>query len=161
MSACRSAGPPARSAPPVPAGLPRADLVRPGPWPCPAAGRDGSDLPPVWYTVSSLVNLFSFPKLWVGTGWTTEQLKATQAALAAYINKCRTYDGAACAVAMKDCMPGSYQVTTPTGDKGCLSCFGDIAAKGPRCKAGNTKGCKVDVTSTTGFYCDCDAIHEG
>ena len=115
----------------------------------------------MWYTVSSLVNLFSFPRLWEGTGWSGAQLRATQAALAGYIRSCTAYDGALCAAAEDACVEGSYQVATPGGGKGCLSCYDTRLAKGPRCSPRGARGCAADAASPTGFYCNCTAIYQG
>lgn len=53
----------------------------PPPLPClPCVAGQTSDLPPVYYTMSSILNLFSFPKLWSEAKWATPAtLQAIQA----------------------------------------------------------------------------------
>ena len=58
----------------------------------------GNLLPPVYYTMSSLANLFSFTHLWAGTNWTAPQLLAVQSGLVAYIANCSSYTGGAVVV---------------------------------------------------------------
>lgn len=53
-----------------------------------------SDLPPVYYTVSSILNLFSFPDLWRDAVWATPQkLIEIRNALRNYIQGCEAYTG--------------------------------------------------------------------
>lgn len=67
------------------------------PPPC-LAGRQGNDLPPVYYTISSTLNLFSFPALWASVtptpSWATaDRLTAIRKGLQDYIKACISYNG--------------------------------------------------------------------
>lgn len=63
--------------------------------PSPIAAANGTNrLPPVWYTISSITNLFSFPHLWP-TDWTRDKRKAVQTAINNYILDCKAYNGGA------------------------------------------------------------------
>ncbi|PSC74266.1 hypothetical protein C2E20_2665 [Micractinium conductrix] len=112
------------------------------------------DLPPVYYTLSSILNLFSFPDLWEGYAWATAPvLRTIRDALKNYIQGCSSYDGAECIAPSDTCVPGSYQVQTP-GGPGCMSCFDTNVMVGPRCHPGGTDTC----TQTT---CTCKPIYTG
>ncbi|KAL4424164.1 hypothetical protein ABPG75_001465 [Micractinium tetrahymenae] len=111
-----------------------------------------SDLPPVYYTVSSILNLFSFPDLWSGAVWATPQkLLAIRNALRAYIQACEAYNGAKCVRPSASCVSGSYTVQTP-GGQGCLSCFDTNMAVGPKCYYKGTLSCTASTCNCNGQY---------
>ncbi|KAL4438542.1 hypothetical protein ABPG77_000190 [Micractinium sp. CCAP 211/92] len=113
-----------------------------------------SDLPPVYYTISSILNLFSFPDLWKDAVWATPQkLLQIRDAMKAYIQGCEAYTGAACIRPSATCVSGSYTVQTP-GGPGCLSCFDTNVAVGPKCYYKGTVSC----TQTT---CTCNGQYKG
>ncbi|KAL4429043.1 hypothetical protein ABPG77_006082 [Micractinium sp. CCAP 211/92] len=110
-----------------------------------------SDLPPVYYTMSSILNLFSFPKLWSEAKWATPAtLQAIQAGMAAYIRNCN-YNGANCIPPSTTCVTGAYPVDTPEG-QGCLSCFDLNTAVGPKCYVDGTASCTKDKCNCFGDY---------
>ncbi len=68
--------------------------TRPRSPPAPAPADKKSDLPPVYYTISSILNLFSFPDLWKDAVWATPQkLLQIRDAMKAYIQGCEAYTG--------------------------------------------------------------------
>jgi hypothetical protein len=52
------------------------------------------DLPPVYYSLSSILGLFSYPDIWQGAAWATPTtLSRIRSELKSYILACRNYNG--------------------------------------------------------------------